>query len=68
MRNKERMIMLSAAYLEERAAARIRDAEQLPIGEARRHALNNAAQLRTFAAMKRLLVAGRPSDSVEAEG
>jgi hypothetical protein len=38
-----------AAHLEERAAARTREAEQLPLGEARQHALNNAAQLRSYA-------------------
>ena len=68
MRDKEKMISLSAARLEERAAARAKEAEQLPPGEARQHALNNAAQLRTYAAMKRLLVPDRPSTGVEAKG
>jgi hypothetical protein len=68
MRKTEKTILLSAAHLEERAAARIRDAQQLPLGEARQHALNNAAQLRSYAAMKRLLVPSRPSDSAEAKG
>jgi len=67
MQNKEKMILLSAAHLEEKAAARIRDAEQLPLGESRQHALNNAAQLRSYAAMKRMLVPSRPSDSAEAK-
>jgi hypothetical protein len=49
MRNKENTIFLSAAHLEERAAARTWEAEQLPLGEARQHALNNAAQLRSYA-------------------
>jgi hypothetical protein len=65
MQDREKMIFLSAVHLEERAATRIREAEQLPAGEARQHALNNAAQLRTYAAMKRLLVPGRPSASVK---
>jgi hypothetical protein len=43
--NKEQMILLSAAHLEERAAPRIKEAEQLPLGEARQHAVKNAAQL-----------------------
>jgi hypothetical protein len=68
MRHKEKMVLLSAAHLEERAAARITDAQQLPPGQARQHALNNAAQLRSYAAMKRLLVPSRPSDSAEANG
>jgi hypothetical protein len=65
--DKEKMIFLSAARLEEKAAARIREAVRLPLGEARQHALNNAAQLRSYAAMKRLLVSSRPSDSAEAK-
>lgn len=47
MRNKEKMIFLSAAHLEERALARLSEAGQLRPGEARQHALNNAAQLRS---------------------
>jgi hypothetical protein len=65
MQDKEKMIFLSAAHLEEQAATRIREAEQLPPGEARQHALNNAAQLRSYAAMKRLLVPGRPSAGIK---
>jgi hypothetical protein len=49
------MTYLTADYLEERAASKTREAEQLPPGEARRHAFNNAAQLRSYAAMKRNL-------------
>jgi hypothetical protein len=67
MRNREKMILLSAVRLEERAAARIREAEDLPQGQARQHALNNAAQLRSYADMKRLLAPDRPSDSSEAK-
>jgi hypothetical protein len=66
--NKEQMFFISAAHLEERAVAREMEAEQLPPGEARQHALNNAAQLRSYAAMKRLLVPDRPSIGVEAKG
>jgi hypothetical protein len=62
MRDKKKAILLSAAHLEERAAARVREAEQLAPGRARRHALNNAAQLRSYAAMKRLLVPSKLSD------
>jgi hypothetical protein len=61
----EKMFFLSAAHLEEQAAARIREAEQLPPGEARQHALNNAAQLRSYAAMKRLFVSDRSGVGVE---
>jgi hypothetical protein len=66
MRNKEKVIFLSAAHLEEQALARVSEAEQLSPGEARQHALNNAAQLRSYAAMKRLLVPTHPS--AEAKG
>lgn len=68
MRNKEKIIFVSAAHLEEQAAARTREAEQLPPGEARQHALKNAAQLRSYAAMKHLLVPDRSSVGVEAKG
>jgi hypothetical protein len=37
------------------ADARVREAEQLPDGEARQNALKNAAHLRSYADMKRLL-------------
>ena len=65
MRNKEKTIFLSAAHLEEQAVARLREADQLSPGEARQHALNNATQLRSYAAMKRLLVPAPPSASVK---
>jgi hypothetical protein len=55
MRSTEKTTCLTADHLEERAAAKLRDAEQLPPGDARQHALNNAAQLRSYAAMKRYL-------------
>lgn len=55
MRPKEKTLFLSADHLEEQANARIREAEQLPNGEARQNALRNAAQLRSYADMKRLL-------------
>lgn len=61
MRNGTKVIFLTADQLDERAAARIRQAEQLPDGEARQHALKNAAQLRTYAAMKRLPLPERPA-------
>jgi hypothetical protein len=50
MRSKESITYLSADDLEERAIARIREAEQLAPGAARQHALKNAAQLRSYAA------------------
>jgi hypothetical protein len=59
MRNRKKAVFLTADQLEERAAARISQAEQLPPGEARQHALKNAAQLRSYALMKRLLAPGR---------
>ena len=55
MRKTEKVAFLSADHLEEQAAARARQAAQLPPGEARQHALKNAAQLRSYADMKRLL-------------
>jgi hypothetical protein len=55
MRSNENMTYLTADHLEERAAVRIREAEQLPLGPARQHALKNAAQLLSYAAMKRHL-------------
>ena len=55
MRSKEKVVRLTADHLEERAASKIRAAERLPPGEARQHALNNAEQLRSYAAMKRHL-------------
>jgi hypothetical protein len=68
MLNKEKATFLSADYLEERADSRVRQAEQLPPGEARQHALKNAAQLRSFAEMKRLLMPDRPTFGAKAEG
>lgn len=55
MHSKEKATCLSADDLEERATLRIREAEQLAPGAARQHALKNAAQLRSYAAMKRYL-------------
>ncbi|MEI9923511.1 MAG: hypothetical protein WDN50_08260 [Bradyrhizobium sp.] len=55
MPSTEKITYLTADHLEERAAARLREAEQLPDGQARQHALKNAAQLRSYAAMKRYL-------------
>lgn len=53
MGRKNRIVFLTAEHLDEQANARDREAKLLPDGEARQHALNNAAQLRTYAAMKR---------------
>ncbi len=55
MRSEKAITYLSADDLEERAVLRIREAEQLAPGAARQHALKNAAQLRSYAAMKRFL-------------
>lgn len=68
MRNKEKASFLSADHLEEQAASRVREAEHLPPGEARQNALKNAAQLRTYADMKRLLVPERTTLGVKAKG
>jgi hypothetical protein len=57
MHAREKIIFLSAEHLQEQADARVREAELLPAGEARQNALKNAAQLRSYAAMKRLLSA-----------
>jgi cytidylate kinase len=63
MRSTQKITYLTADHLEERAAARIREAEQLPPGQARQHALKNAAQLRSYAAMKRYLAPLPPAKS-----
>jgi hypothetical protein len=60
MRSREEIIFLTADRLEEQAASRIREAEQLPPGKARQHALRNAAQLQSFAEMKRNLAPAVP--------
>jgi hypothetical protein len=55
MRNKKKVTFLTADHLEEQADARTSEAKQLPEGEARQNALRNAAQLRMYASMKRVL-------------
>ena len=55
MRNKNQTEFLTADHLDEQADARASEAKQLPEGEARQHALRNAAQLRVYASMKRAL-------------
>jgi hypothetical protein len=65
MRNKTKKIYLSADQLEKRAAEKLQQAEQLPAGEAQQYAIKIAGQLRSYAAMKRLLV--RQRTSLEAE-
>jgi hypothetical protein len=45
--------ILTADYLDQRADASLIEAERLPEGRARQHALRNAAQLRSFALTKR---------------
>jgi hypothetical protein len=66
MRHKE--IFLSADHLEQQAEARARQAEQYPPGEARQNALRNAAQLRSYADMKRLLTSERAKVGIKAKG
>ncbi|MBR1224229.1 MULTISPECIES: hypothetical protein [unclassified Bradyrhizobium] len=53
MRNRNKVVFLTADHLDEQADAR--EAKQLPDGEARQNALRNAAQLRVYASMKRAL-------------
>jgi hypothetical protein len=55
MRNKNKIVFLTADHLEEQADARATEAKQLPEGEARQNALRNAAHLRMYASMKRVL-------------
>jgi len=54
-RNRKKVVFLTADHLEEQADARTSEAEQLPEGEARQNALRNAAQLKAYAFMKRVL-------------
>ncbi|MDN3272984.1 hypothetical protein QWJ07_01930 [Frankia sp. RB7] len=55
MRNTKKVVFLTADQLDEQAATRADEARQLPEGEARQNALRNAAQLRVYASMKRVL-------------
>ena len=55
MRNRKKVVFLTPEHLDEQADARISEAQQLPEGEARQNPLRNAAQLRTYASMKRAL-------------
>ena len=55
MRQKNKVVFLTADHLDEQADARATEAKQLPEGEARQNALRNAAQLRVYASMKRAL-------------
>jgi hypothetical protein len=55
MRNRKKVVFLTADQLEEQADARASEAKQLPEGEARQNALHHAAQLRVYATMKRAL-------------
>lgn len=54
-RNRKKVAFLTADQLEEKADARASEAEQLPEGDARQHALRSAAQLKVYADMKRVL-------------
>ena len=55
MRNRNKVVFLTADQLEEQADARASAAKHLPEGEARRNALRSAEQLRLYAFMKRAL-------------
>jgi hypothetical protein len=55
MRDKNKVVYLTADHLDEQADARASEAKQLPEGEARQNALRSAAQLRVYASMKRVL-------------
>ena len=55
MRNKHKVVFLTADQLEEQADAAASEAKQLPEGAAKLNALRNAAQLRVYATMKRAL-------------
>jgi hypothetical protein len=55
MPHKNKTTFLTADHLEAQADARASEAKQLPEGEARQNALRNAAQLRVYASMKRVL-------------
>jgi hypothetical protein len=45
MHDRKKTASLTADHLEEQANARANEAKQLPEGEAKQHALRNAAQL-----------------------
>lgn len=55
MRNRKKVVFLTADQLEEQADARASEAMQLPEAEARQNALRSAAQLKVYATMKRVL-------------
>jgi len=61
MRNRNKVAFLTADHLEELADARASEAKQFPEGEARQHALRNAAQLRMYATIKRVLTPQLPN-------
>jgi hypothetical protein len=61
MRNRKKVVFLTADHLDEQADARLSEAQQLPEGEARQNALRNAAQLRVYASMKRVLAPQTPN-------
>jgi hypothetical protein len=65
MRGRQKMMFLSADHLDIQAASRTSEAALLPPGEARDHALRNAAQLRNYAEMKRALSPSVPVHPVK---
>jgi hypothetical protein len=65
---RENITTLSVVALEERVTARVREAERLPPGEARQHALKNAAQLRSYAETKRLMAPEQAKPGAKVKG
>jgi hypothetical protein len=61
MRNRNKVVFLTADHLDEQADARASEANRLPEGEARQNALRSAAQLRVYASMKRVLTPQLPN-------
>jgi hypothetical protein len=53
--HNKKVVFLTADELDERADTCAREAERLPEGNARQHAIRNAAQLKVYATMKRVL-------------
>ena len=63
MRNRQKVVFLTADRLEELADAVASEAKQWPEGEAKQILLRNAAQLRVYATMKRALTPQAKSKS-----
>ena len=61
MRSRESITYLSVEQIELRAVEQLHVAAALPLGDAKSEAIKNAIQLRSYAAMKRLLTPPLPS-------